>query len=158
MNNKAKLELSQANNKAPFIKVEQSEVDKQDAQHHVEAILFDDFEKITFSVVKLEEGNYLGFRISGDSMNGGYINDTPANAIVLGRELEKKHWSDGFRESAHDWVLLTEKGTLFRDIKEFDKENETINCRSRNGNLKYLDVKLSFKSVCQIFEVVKRSF
>jgi hypothetical protein len=125
---------------------------------HNEAGFFDEFEKVTFAVDKIGKGNYLGFRISGDSMNGGKIDDTPDKAIVLGRELQKSLWMSGFHESQHGWIILTNKNILFKDIVAFDKEKATIVCHSRNSSPEYCDFPLSLNDVYQIFKVIKRTF
>lgn len=123
-----------------------------------DAGFFEEYEKITFAVDKLGKGNYLGFRISGDSMNGGRIDDTPNKAIVLGRELQRQHWVDGFGESRHGWIILTNKNILFKDIVAFDKEKATIICHSRNDSPEYCDFPLSLNDVNKIFKVIKRTF
>lgn len=125
---------------------------------HNEAGFFDEYEKVTFAVDKIGKGNYLGFRISGDSMNGGRIDDTPDKAIVLGRELQKSLWMDGFHESRHGWIILTNKNILFKDIIAFDKEKATILCHSRNESPEYCDFPLLLNDVYQIFKVIKRTF
>lgn len=125
---------------------------------HNEAGFFDEYEKVTFAVDKIGKGNYLGFRISGDSMNGGRIDDTPDKAIVLGRELQKSLWMDGFHESRHGWIILTNKNILFKDIVAFDKEKATILCHSRNESPEYCDFPLLLNDVYQIFKVIKRTF
>lgn len=123
-----------------------------------DAQFFEEYEKITFAVDKIGKGNYLGFRILGDSMNGGRIDDTPAKAIVLGRELQKHHWLDGFSDSQHGWVILTNKNILFKDIIAFDKEKATILCHSRNESPEYCDFPLSLNDIYRIFKVIKRTF
>lgn len=125
---------------------------------HNDAGFFDEYEKVTFAVDKIGKGNYLGFRISGDSMNGGKIDDTPDKAIVLGRELQKSLWMDGFNESRHGWIILTNKNILFKDIIAFDKEKAMILCHSRNESPEYCDFPLSLNDVYQIFKVIKRTF
>lgn len=123
-----------------------------------EAGFFEEYEKITFAVDKLGKGNYLGFRISGDSMDGGKINDTPNRAIVLGRELQRVHWVDGFNEAKHGWIILTNKNILFKDIIGFDREKGIITCHSRNDSPEYCDFPLSLNDVNKIFKVIKRTF
>lgn len=123
-----------------------------------DAQFFEEYEKITFAVDKIGKGNYLGFKILGDSMNGGKIDDTPAKAIVLGRELQKHHWLDGFSDSKHGWIILTTKNILFKDITAFDKEKATILCHSRNESPEYCDFPLVLNDVYRIFKVIKRTF
>ncbi|PLK44324.1 helix-turn-helix domain-containing protein [Emticicia sp. TH156] len=115
-------------------------------------------EMVSFIVDKIDRGNFVAFRISGDSMNGGLIDDTPDRAIVLGKELPMDLWMNGFGESKFGWVILTKRNVLFKDIVGFDKETATITCHSRNDSPEYADFKLSLNDVHKIFKVIKRSF
>jgi len=123
-----------------------------------EAGEFQSDEMVSFIVDKIDRGNFVAFRISGDSMNGGLIDDTPDRAIVLGKELPMDLWMIGFGESKFGWIILTKRNVLFKDIVEFDKETATITCHSRNNSPEYADFKLSLNDVHKIFKVIKRSF
>ena len=123
-----------------------------------EAGAFQSDEMVSFIVDKIDRGNFVAFRISGDSMNGGLIDDTPDRAIVLGKELPMDLWMDGFGESRFGWIILTKRNVLFKDIVGFDKETATITCHSRNNSPEYADFKLSLNDVHKIFKVIKRSF
>lgn len=115
-------------------------------------------ERIPFVVDKIDRGNFIAFRISGDSMNGGRIDDTPDRATVLGKELSMDLWMDGFGESRFGWIILTKRNVLFKDIVAFDRETATITCHSRNDSPEYCDFKLSLNDVHKIFKVLKRTF
>lgn len=123
-----------------------------------DAELFGEWEKITFIVDKVGRGNYLGFRIKGDSMNGNNIMDTPDKAIVLGRELGRQHWKDGFKKTDHGWIIITKDNMLFKDIVGLNKEDGTIMCHSRNQSPEYSDFPYPLNDVLQIFKVIKRTF
>lgn len=123
-----------------------------------EAGAFQSDEMVSFIVDKIDRGNFVAFRISGDSMNGGLIDDTPDRAIVLGKEQPMDLWMIGFGESRFGWIILTKRNVLFKDIVGFDKETATITCHSRNNSPEYADFKLSLNDVHKIFKVIKRSF
>jgi hypothetical protein len=110
------------------------------------------------------KGNYLQFRIKGDSMNGGSINDTPDGAVVLAREIGQHLWSGGLYESQYGHILITNTNILFKDIIECNLEEGWIMCHSRNNSPEYKDFKLWLGQtkddkpfVRQIFKVIKRN-
>ncbi|WP_438710825.1 Aca2/YdiL-like domain-containing protein [Aquimarina muelleri] len=124
----------------------------QDAEY------FETFDEVTFVVDKIGLGNYKAFKIKGDSMNGGKINDTEDGAVVLGRELQNHHWNDGFRDSKYGWIVITHHNILFKDIIDYDNKKGEIICHSRNDSPEYSDFPLKTKEIHQIFKVIKRTF
>lgn len=123
-----------------------------------DAELFEEWETVTFIVDHTGRGNYLGFRSTGDSMNGGSIDDTPDKAIVLGRELGRQHWLDGFKPTKHGWIIITKDNMLFKDILGINVNNGTIICHSRNKSPEYCDFEYPINDILQIFKVIKRTF
>ncbi|MCT4665654.1 MAG: helix-turn-helix domain-containing protein [Flavobacteriales bacterium] len=117
-----------------------------------------EFEEIGFVVERFGKGNYLGFTVKGDSMNGGMLNDTPDGAMVLGRELGKHHWIDGFNSSDYGWIIICEQGIFHKDITHLNKDKGTITCHSRNKSPEYSDFELELNKVKQIFKVIKRTY
>ncbi|MBA4852029.1 hypothetical protein [Emticicia sp. BO119] len=124
-----------------------------------DAHIIKDFKSIVFIIEKIEKGNYLAFKVSGDSMNGGLIDDSPNKSVVLGFEIPVISWLDGgLKESQYGWVILTHKNILFKDIIGIDISLGTIKCHSRNPSPEYSDFELSLNEVYQIFKVIKRFF
>ncbi|WP_448607187.1 hypothetical protein [Paenimyroides ceti] len=121
-------------------------------------VIYDEMETAVFNVDHQGQGNYMAFIIKGDSMNGGKLNDTPDGAKVLGRELGRQHWRDGFYECDYGWIILSKQNIFHKDIVGFDKETGEITCHSRNESPEYCDFKLSLNDVNQIFKVIKRLF
>lgn len=117
-----------------------------------------EWEEVTFNVEKYGRGNYEAFRTKNDSMNGGGINDTPNRALVLGRELGRHHWMDGFNPTLYGWIILSKQNVFHKDIIGLDKEKGTIICHSRNKSPEYSDFELDLNEVYQIFKVIKRTF
>lgn len=123
--------------------------------YHDEVILKEEFSTITFKVDHIGRGNYIGFESIGDSMwnNGGY--DTPSGADMLGREVGKHLWLNGFHKTRYGFVIISKKGIWHKDITEL-KENGKITLSSRNPQSKPFECSLN--DVLQIFHVIKRSF
>lgn len=119
--------------------------------------VFDDFDESTFNVDKYGKGNYMAFRVKGDSMNGGSIDDTPDGAFVLGREIGKHLWQNGFHKTQYGFVILSKQGVFHKDISDF--KDGLINCTSRNKSIEYAQgFSLHLDEVYQIFHVIKRTF
>lgn len=115
-----------------------------------------EFEKTTFTVDKIGRGNYLAFCVKNESMNGGGIDDTPDGAEVLGRELGRHLWTDGFHKSKYGFILLTKKAIYHKDIKNYNKEDGMLLLASRNpkdGNFE-----ININDVYSIYHVIKRTF
>lgn len=118
----------------------------------------EDFETMTFNVDRIGRGNYKAFIVKGDSMNGGRINDTPDGAKVLGRELGRHHWKDGFRDSDYGWIVMCKKNIFHKDIVNYDSSNGEITLHSRNESPEFSDFQLSLNDCYHIFKVIKRIF
>lgn len=109
------------------------------------------------------KGNYLQFRIKGDSMNGGLIDDTPEEAVVLAREIGQHLWTGGLYKSKYGHIIITNKNILFKDITGFNKKTGYITLHSRNKSPEYSDFDLRLGEcedetyVRQIFKVIKRN-
>lgn len=110
----------------------------------------------TFKVDQIGKGNYLAFTTKNNSMwNGGGF-DTPSGAEVLGREVGKHLWENGFRKTDYGFILLTKNAIYHKDIKNYDKSNGMITLASRNPDVE--DFEISVNDVYQVFNVIKRAF
>ncbi|MDB0600282.1 helix-turn-helix transcriptional regulator [Tenacibaculum maritimum] len=118
----------------------------------------EEWEDVAFNVDKIGKGNYLSFRSKGDSMNGGLLNDTPTNSLMLGRELGKHLWLDGFHKTDYGFVIVSKYSIMHKDITDLNKESGEITCHSRNPSPEHRDFPLNLNDVYQIFKVIKRTF
>ncbi|CAD0004402.1 hypothetical protein [Flavobacterium chungangense] len=123
--------------------------------YHDEVVLKEEFSTMAFKVDHIGRGNYVGFESIGDSMwnNGGF--DTPSGADILGREVGKHLWLNGFHKTRYGFVIISKKGIWHKDITEL-KDNGKITLSSRNPLSKPFDCSLN--DIIQIFHVIKRSF
>lgn len=115
------------------------------------------FDHSYFIVDHPGKGKYIAFTTKNDSMNGGQLNDTPGGAEVLGRELQKHHWVDGFRPTDYGWIIVSHQGMMHKDIEGPD-EDGFITCKSRNPSPEFPDFKLNLNEVHTIWKVIKRTF
>lgn len=115
-----------------------------------------EFSKVSFKVDKIGKGNYLAFESQNDSMNGGGIDDTPGGADLLGREVGRHLWKDGFRKTKYGMILLTKRAIYHKDITSYNQETGMLTLNSRNPENK--DFEISINDVFQIFNVIKRTF
>lgn len=115
-----------------------------------------DYESAVFNVDRIGRGNYKAFRIKGDSMNGDKLNDTPDGALVLGREIGRHLWQDGFHDHKYGCIILSKDNIYHKDISGFNPESGEILCKSRNELFKPFTLFLN--DVYQIFKVIKRTF
>jgi hypothetical protein len=115
----------------------------------------EEFSSITFKVDHIGRGNYVGFESFGESMwnSGGY--DTPSGADILGREVGKHLWANGFHTTKYGFIIISKTGIWHKDIIDL-KENGDITLSSRNPTSPPFDYPLN--DVLQIFHVIKRSF
>ena len=117
-----------------------------------------DLEIEEFAVDQYGKGNYMAFKVRGDSMNGGSIEDTPDGAKVLARELGRQHWKDGFNDTEYGWIILCKENIFHKDIVAYDAETGDITLHSRNKSPEYSDFTINLNDCYQIFKVIKRTF
>lgn len=118
-----------------------------------EACLAEEFDTITFAVDHIGRGNYMAFTVSGDSMNGGGIDDTTDGAQVLAREIGRHLWNDLHRTKL-GVILVTKTGIFHKDIQEYNPETGMLLLTSRNKMHKAFEYPIN--DVNQIFNVIKR--
>lgn len=109
-----------------------------------------------FRVDKIGKGNYMAFTVKNNSMwnNGGY--DTPSGAEILGREIGRHLWQDGFRKTDYGFILLTSKAIYHKDIKGYNPETGMLTLGSRSPEIS--DFNISINDVNKVFNVIKRAF
>lgn len=118
----------------------------------------EELEDVPWIVDHFARGRYMTFEAEGNSMwnEGGY--DAPDGADLLGRELQKHHWKDGFRESVYGWVIVHRETMVYKDITEYNNATGDIVCHSRSGLPNHPDFTINLNDVIEIWKVIKRSF
>lgn len=115
---------------------------------------FEEFDRMNFPVDYIGKGNYVAFKVSGDSMNGGGINDVPDSSIILAREITVDLLKDTLKKAKHGFVIMTNTNIMVKDI--INQEGSEVTCHSRNLNPEFSDFILYLPDVRKIFQVVKR--
>jgi len=118
--------------------------------------LNEEFSTITFKVDHIGRGKYLGFESKGNSMwnNGGF--DTPSGSDILGREIGRHLWANGFHKTNYGFILITKTGMYHKDIDGKISEDGNLRLTSRNPAHKPFDYPIN--DVKEIYHVIKRSF
>lgn len=114
------------------------------------------FDRAKFSIDYFELGYYQAFEVSGNTMNGGNIEDTPDGAEVLTREINRDLWSGGFKPTKYGFILVTQEHILHKDIADFNSQTGILQLSSRNAS--YGIMEYPIQEVIQIFHVIKRFF
>lgn len=114
------------------------------------------FASVEFGIDYFELGYYQAFEITGDTMNGGNIEDTPDGAEVLAREINKDLWQGGFKPTKYGFILVTKEHFLHKDIAYYNNQTGMLQLSSRNTNYGVMEYPLD--DVVQIFHVIKRFF
>lgn len=99
-----------------------------------------------------KKGNYLVVRVHGHSMD-----DNTKRSISEGEELLiKECFESDFNLPIRNklFVIVTNEGSVIKQIKEIDKENQRVICHSFNPN--WEDYSISFNEIIQLFTVEKK--
>ena len=115
-------------------------------------------EPSTFSNYRETPGNYQGFTVMDESMNGGGLEDTPAKADILGKEVCLDCLEKVMNRAKYGFVINWQGELLHRDIAVLDQENSILICIGRNRAESHKELRINFEEVEGIDEVVKRSY
>lgn len=119
----------------------------------------EDLPKHSITVAKPHQGDYLSFEIVGDSMDDGSAKAIQAGDIVTGRKIERSHWRSKLHlKKFREFVIVTIKGIIVKEIIEHNVDQNTITVRSYNPDKSaYPDKVINLAEVMQIFNVVQIS-
>ncbi|NAW50395.1 hypothetical protein GNY06_02970 [Elizabethkingia argentiflava] len=95
-----------------------------------------------------EKGNYLVITVQGDSMDDGSSISIPNGSEILVREYIR-NFGEKLPIRNNLFVIVTNSGTVFKQIIEENDEDKYLLCHSYNP--KYKDYKIPFEEIIQIF-------
>ena len=96
-------------------------------------------------------GNFVAFRIGGDSMDDGRSRAIKDQDIYLCKELDQKHWTNKSFYKEFIFVIVHENGILCKEIIDHDVKNSQITCHSWNPSPEFEDFTLELKKCKQLF-------
>ncbi|MDV4024911.1 hypothetical protein CMT52_11265 [Elizabethkingia anophelis] len=97
---------------------------------------------------EFDNGNYLVVKVDGDSMDNGTNISIPDGTEILIKEYFLNN-GDKLPIRNNLFVIVTQTGTVFKQITEHNTEQGYINCHSYNP--KYNDYRIQMDEVIQIF-------
>ena len=104
--------------------------------------------KIRLVPKEYEKGNYLVVRVNGDSMNDGTLRSLIDGDEILIQE-HFLHTGDKLPIRNNLFVIVSNEGSVIKQITEHNTSENTITCHSFNPV--YEDFKLNLDDVYQIF-------
>ncbi|NDV58941.1 S24 family peptidase [Bacteroides sp. 519] len=117
----------------------------------------DEWEEVDFEVDVIGRGNYMAFKVRGDSMDDGTRKSFAQGEIVLVRELERIFWRDELRLKRYPyWVIAFGNSILLKQITEQDLETGDIICHSLNSSPEYRDFTVNLDEVQLLGNVIKK--
>lgn len=119
-----------------------------------------DEQPVFYSTRRHSKGKYVAFEVKGDSMNDGSLNAICEGDIILGRELQREHWTPKLHIPKVFVVVHRTEGISVKQITKQDLETGVITCHSWNPDLEYQDFEVNLNDVIQLFYIkeVSRNF
>lgn len=116
-----------------------------------------ELQNINFIVDRIGLGSYRAFEITNDSMNNGTLESIPDGCIVLGRELNRQHWTSQLRVKQYPyWVIVHKDSIICKEIINHDLNKGTITCHSLNKSPEFSDFDLDLNDVKQLYNIIKK--
>ena len=122
------------------------------------AELIKEHEGDTVSVVvdAVHHGNYVAFRVQGDSMDNGTRDSFSAGDVVVVRELSKDKWLPKLHYKTWPyWVVVFGNNVRIKEIVNQDEFTGAITLHSLNPSPEYCDFTLNLDEVSRLFNVVQ---
>jgi len=119
-----------------------------------EIVRDEDGEKVTIEVNEVHHGNYVAFRVNGDSMDNGMRSSFGRGDIVCVRELSRDKWLPKLHYKQWPyWVVCFGNNIRLKQIIAHD--GPTITLHSLNPSPEYTDFQLNLDDISRLFNVVK---
>lgn len=114
-----------------------------------------DGDTVSIVVDAVHHGNYVAFRVDGDSMDDGTRDSFERGDIVVVRELARDKWLPRLHyKTWPHWVIVFGNNVRLKDIVAH--EGDTITCHSLNPSPEYTDFTLHLDDVQRLFNVIKK--
>lgn len=111
---------------------------------------------VSIVVDAVHHGNYVAFKIEGDSMDNGTRDSFEAGDIVVVRELSRDKWLPKLHYKQWPfWVVAFGNCVRIKQIIAQDEEAGTITLHSLNPSPEYTDFTLHLDSIYKLYNVVQ---
>lgn len=100
-------------------------------------------------------GNFVAFRISGNSMDDGRSRAIKDQDIYLCKELDVKNWTNKLFYKEFIFVIVHEDGIVCKEIIDHNVRNGRITCHNWNSSPEYENFTLELKKCKQLFCIQK---
>ena len=116
----------------------------------------DDVETMQFLVDGVHHGNYIAFRVEGDSMDDGRRDSFARGDMVLVRELSRDKWLPKLHIGKWPyWVINWDNNVRIKEIVSQD-DLGNITLHSLNPSPEYCDFTINLQDVRRLFNVVQK--
>lgn len=116
-----------------------------------------DNDTVTIVVDTVHHGNYVAFRVDGDSMDDGTRNSFERGDIVVVRELSRDKWLPKLHYKTWPyWVVVFGNCVRIKQIIDQDETTGTITCHSLNPSPEFTDFTLNLDDIQRLFNVVQK--
>ena len=115
----------------------------------------EEIERMSFVVDEMHHGNYLCFKVEGDSMDDGTRNGFARRDYVLVRELARDKWLPKLHYSTWPyWVVVWGNNVRIKEIVAQDDQGN-ITLHSLNPSPEYTDFTLHLDQISKLYNVVQ---
>lgn len=117
----------------------------------------DDVETMQFVVDGVHHGNYVAFRVEGDSMDDGSRDSFARGDVVLVRELDRDKWTPKLHFNKWPyWVINWDNNVRIKQIIAQDDAGN-ITLHSLNPSPEYCNFTINLQQVRRLFNVVQKN-
>lgn len=117
----------------------------------------DEWSSEIFEVDEVVQGNFLAFKLRGDSMDDGTRDSFEEGEVVLARELDKSHWKDGLKYKKHPyWVVVFDSYVLIKQVVNQDLKRGMVTFHSISDSPEYRDFELNLDEIRKLYYVVQK--
>ena len=112
---------------------------------------------VTVEVDAVHHGNYLAFKVQGDSMDDGTRDSFEAGDVVVVRELSRDKWLPKLHYKTWSyWVIVFGNNVRIKQIIDQDETTGSITCHSLNPSPEYCDFTLELDQISRLFNVIHK--
>lgn len=98
----------------------------------------------------------LAFEVVGNSMDNGTRSSFEEGGKLVVQLFDISDFRNSIGNDLNSfWVIEIKKGTLFKQIIEYDSRHDMIKCHSLNTNGQYPDTFIKIEDITKVYRVVQ---